>query len=145
MTQNPFTNSANDTTPLQHIGILHKNPSRIQEKTEFSTIHSQTQTRIPEKNGSPPLLFPFIPYDSRFCPYCFPVCLDTIYCPDRNSWSARIGWESVCPDIFFCPDARIDLPGYCPDTIHQSVYRGYNEVVVIARLSRASGYKGLHE
>ena len=34
---------------------------------------------------------------------------------------ARIGRKPLCRDTFFCPDARI-LPGYCPDTIHQSVW-----------------------
>ena len=64
---------------------------------------------------------------------CIPAnisgCLDTIFCQDRPawiersawiliSWSARKGCESVCPDRCFCLDARIDLPGYCQDTIH---------------------------
>ena len=38
---------------------------------------------------------------------------------------ARIGQKSICRDTFFCPDARIHLPGYCPDTIHQSVQEPY--------------------
>ena len=42
----------------------------------------------------------------------------------RVGWAgcpfARIGQRSLCRDTFFCPDARIHLPGYCPDTIHQS-------------------------
>ena len=68
---------------------------------------------------------------------CIPAnisgCLDTIFCQDRPawiersawiliSWSARKGCESVCPDRCFCLDARIDLPGYCQDTIHHPVY-----------------------
>ena len=67
---------------------------------------------------------------------CIPAnisgCLDTIFCQDRPawiersawiliSWSARKGCESVCPDRCFCLDARIDLPGYCQDTIHHPV------------------------
>ena len=69
---------------------------------------------------------------------CIPAnisgCLDTIFCQDRPawiersawiliSWSARKGCESVCPDRCFCLDARIDLPGYCQDTIHQLIIR----------------------
>ena len=43
----------------------------------------------------------------------------------RAGWAgcpfAWIGRKSLCRDTFFCPDARIHLPGYSPDTIHQSV------------------------
>ena len=80
---------------------------------------------------------------------CIPAnisgCLDTICCQDRPawiersawiliSWSARNGCESVCPDRYFCLDARIDLPGYCQDTIHHPAYPTYSIHITLRRM-----------
>jgi hypothetical protein len=40
---------------------------------------------------------------------------------DLISWSARKDCEWFCPDMLFCLDARMALPGYLKDTIHHQV------------------------